>query len=210
MEHLVTAEQIISGAGFAPERPLDVIDRLSVILPTQGSITDFVHHNTLHAFQSLNFFDAIAEAAKIYGSTTRVQDYFVPQAGLLAEGLRRSRNARIRLDTEESVNSFIIRMSSAFFDQGVAATGMPYTNLGIWRSIQQLNRESFLSLGPISHRKSQKILQKSPEEALNVLLALLVEDKNLYPRFLAEVMLSLKGWAGLCHMAEHDTNIFER
>ncbi|MEJ7605133.1 MAG: putative inorganic carbon transporter subunit DabA [Bryobacteraceae bacterium] len=38
------------------------------LLPAQGPIGVFIHHNTLHAFQHLRFEDAVCEAAKVYGT----------------------------------------------------------------------------------------------------------------------------------------------
>jgi uncharacterized protein YbcC (UPF0753/DUF2309 family) len=39
-------------------------------LPTQGPLKDFVHHNTLHAFQDMKFYDAIFKASAIFGYQT--------------------------------------------------------------------------------------------------------------------------------------------
>lgn len=39
-------------------------------LPTQGPLKDFVHHNTLHAFQDMKFYDAISKASAIFGYQT--------------------------------------------------------------------------------------------------------------------------------------------
>lgn len=39
-------------------------------LPTQGPLKDFVHHNTLHAFQDMKFYDAIYKASAIFGFQT--------------------------------------------------------------------------------------------------------------------------------------------
>jgi uncharacterized protein YbcC (UPF0753/DUF2309 family) len=41
--------------------------KLSHYLPTQTPLKDFIHHNSLHAFQDLNFYDAIFKASKIFG-----------------------------------------------------------------------------------------------------------------------------------------------
>ncbi len=39
-------------------------------LPTQGPLKDFVHHNTLHAFQDMRFYDAIFKASAVFGYQT--------------------------------------------------------------------------------------------------------------------------------------------
>lgn len=39
-------------------------------LPSQGPLKDFVHHNTLHAFQDMKFYDAISKASAIFGFQT--------------------------------------------------------------------------------------------------------------------------------------------
>lgn len=39
-------------------------------LPSQGPLKDFVHHNTLHAFQDMKFYDALYKASAIFGYQT--------------------------------------------------------------------------------------------------------------------------------------------
>jgi uncharacterized protein len=49
----------------APDHPLTrVIDQLAHLLPAQGPISIFIHHNTLHAFEHLTFEEAVERAAK--------------------------------------------------------------------------------------------------------------------------------------------------
>src|SRR6266545_2848792 len=45
----------------------EAIDHAAHLLPAQGPITVFIHHNTLHAFEDLPFTDAVKKAAKIFG-----------------------------------------------------------------------------------------------------------------------------------------------
>lgn len=47
-----------------------VLRNLSHYLPKQASLKDFVHHNTLHAFQHKRFHDALNRASKIFGYKT--------------------------------------------------------------------------------------------------------------------------------------------
>src|SRR5438045_6654477 len=52
----------------SPENVLTgVIDRLAHLLPAQGPISIFIHHNTLHAFEDLPFEDAVERAADELG-----------------------------------------------------------------------------------------------------------------------------------------------
>src|SRR5579885_2695187 len=45
----------------------EVIDHVAHLLPSQGPITVFVHHNTLHAFEDLPFDEAVKKGARIFG-----------------------------------------------------------------------------------------------------------------------------------------------
>ena len=52
----------------AADHPLNrVIDDLAHLLPAQGPISIFIHHNTLHAFEQLSFEDAVEHAAERLG-----------------------------------------------------------------------------------------------------------------------------------------------
>ncbi len=44
-----------------------VLETLKHYLPSQGPLKDFVHHNSLHAFQDMEFYAAIFKASKIFG-----------------------------------------------------------------------------------------------------------------------------------------------
>lgn len=47
-----------------------VLHHLRHYLPAQNPLKDFVHHNTLHAFQNKHFFDALQEASEVFGYKT--------------------------------------------------------------------------------------------------------------------------------------------
>ncbi len=47
-----------------------LLHELKHYLPTQGPLKDFVHHNTLHAFQDMKFYDAVFKASAIFGFQT--------------------------------------------------------------------------------------------------------------------------------------------
>jgi hypothetical protein len=43
-----------------------VLHDLVHYLPSQTPLKDFIHHNSLHAFQGMKFYDAIFKASKIF------------------------------------------------------------------------------------------------------------------------------------------------
>lgn len=50
----------------------EVLQHLRHYLPSQAPLKDFIHHNTLHAFQNADFFDALKSASAIFGYKTRL------------------------------------------------------------------------------------------------------------------------------------------
>jgi len=54
-----------------------VLHELKHYLPSQTPLKDFIHHNTLHAFQHMKFYDAIFKAQKMFGYqvTLELKDY---------------------------------------------------------------------------------------------------------------------------------------
>ena len=53
-----------------------MLARVAHWLPTQGPLKDFIHHNTLHAFQHLHFIDGVSAAARLYGATVAMPGRF--------------------------------------------------------------------------------------------------------------------------------------
>jgi uncharacterized protein YbcC (UPF0753/DUF2309 family) len=59
-------ETTIAGAGWIES----CVERIARWLPHQGPLKDFVHHNTLHAFQDFPFYQGCLRASRLYGSWT--------------------------------------------------------------------------------------------------------------------------------------------
>ena len=61
----------------ASEPDIDaMLARVAHWLPTQGPIKDFIHHNTLHAFQHMKFDDGVSAAARLHGAATAMSGRF--------------------------------------------------------------------------------------------------------------------------------------
>lgn len=69
------------------------LHRLKHFLPAQAPLKDFIHHNTLHAFQQFRFHDALHRASQCFGYTTSLSldEYRAQYAAgrIRAEVLRR-------------------------------------------------------------------------------------------------------------------------
>lgn len=54
-----------------------IIDEIKHYLPHQAPLKDFIHHNSLHAFQHLKFFEAIHYASHVFGyhTITNIEEY---------------------------------------------------------------------------------------------------------------------------------------
>ena len=57
-----------------------MLARVAHWLPTQGPLKDFIHHNTLHAFQHLRFVDGVSAAARLYGASVAMPGRFYLEA----------------------------------------------------------------------------------------------------------------------------------
>ncbi len=57
-----------SQSGFIDAKQIDhAVKHAAHLLPSQGPITAFVHHNTLHALEDLKFGEAVKKGAKLFG-----------------------------------------------------------------------------------------------------------------------------------------------
>src|SRR6185437_13744196 len=77
-----------SGPGSRDQDLDGMLARVAHWLPQQGPIKDFVHHNTLHAFQHLKFHDAARAAANFYGARSYMPlSYYTEnfRAGVITE-----------------------------------------------------------------------------------------------------------------------------
>jgi uncharacterized protein len=80
-----------------------VVHELKHYLPSQTPIKDFIHHNSLHAFQHLKFYDAIFKGAKIFGfqPTFNLNEY----RKLYAQGrIKRSILERVVVERKGAAN----------------------------------------------------------------------------------------------------------
>ncbi len=83
------------------ERLRHAIDHAAHLLPAQGPIQVFIHHNTLHAFEHLPFDDAVQRGAAVFGT----QPYLSEEKFRAALGRGRIRVESLRELVEQELGS---------------------------------------------------------------------------------------------------------
>ncbi|MCO5168042.1 MAG: DUF2309 domain-containing protein [Planctomycetes bacterium] len=82
------------------ERVAQAVDRARRLLPAQGPIDRFVHHNTLHAFEHLPFEAAVREAREVLGGEPYLDEARYREE--LARGRIREADLEVELDRLEA------------------------------------------------------------------------------------------------------------
>ena len=72
MNDTITLEKKVAKSSIVFDEK-HVLQELKHYLPTQTPLKDFIHHNSLHAFQHMKFYDAIFKASKIFGFKVTLQ-----------------------------------------------------------------------------------------------------------------------------------------
>ena len=207
-------------------------------VPGQGPIKDFIHHNTLHAFQREPFDRAVLRASRLFGARSRLglkEWEEISRRGVVSEegrhftgftgsprreattppgwvnaGIRVPGFQRIGVDILTETRTPLFRVLSNYLDQGIAAhSHAPFPDFWSWlRHYFGSNRLNFKLL---STDRVQESLRMDPESALLKNLEALVPDPEYRERYQLEVLLSHPGWSGLVHQVElKPTGLFER
>ncbi len=71
--HTKSKQEFFEQPDIAPFNEKHVLHELKHYLPSQTPLKDFIHHNSLHAFQNLKFYEAIFKASKIFGYQVTLQ-----------------------------------------------------------------------------------------------------------------------------------------
>jgi uncharacterized protein YbcC (UPF0753/DUF2309 family) len=104
-----------------PDRPLmRTIERLAHLLPAQGPISIFIHHNTLHAFEHLPFEEAVEHAAGQLG-----------REPYLAEARYRDKLASGRIRPRD-IEALLMEQLGASAAEDIAGVG---SRLDLWRVV---------------------------------------------------------------------------
>jgi len=111
------------------------VEHAAHLLPMQGPIGVFVHHNTLHAFEHLPFEEAVAEAAQLFGA-----EPYMSEAAYRAE-LARGRIQLVDVDAvldREADSLIFARLSRASLRRAMITPGVREFDAAtiVWRTEQ--------------------------------------------------------------------------
>ncbi|HBY62198.1 MAG TPA: DUF2309 domain-containing protein [Solibacterales bacterium] len=254
------------------------------LLPIQGPIGVFIHHNTLHAFQHLPFEDAVVAASRLLGTEPymredqfrsaiasgrilmddiaavllREEDAPVAEGltrralrqAMLVPGVRSFHPATISWDIEEGglradplfaaalqlpaapappvapparprdgllaatgvdldeiVNPVLIRLASAYLDQGMAYWPMPDRERGFYGAVQELLRRGGAVFPEALNGLRTELQPAEAETSLLASLDALGVRPFEFEALIAAEALSLPGWSGLMHRLEQEPSL---
>ncbi|MFM7381381.1 MAG: YbcC family protein [Bacteroidota bacterium] len=221
------------------------LEHLRHYLPSQASLKDFIHHNTLHGFQDRDFHQACFEAAEVFGYSTYLslaeyRDLY--RKGRIREDILRERFEKalpvkstpleinlwlekalhgsvhytyqgrlgafrrgwkevFKINLDKAVQPKLIRVVSAYLDQGISGWKFPYTEAtGLLENLRNWDRESNGLLFD-GHRAHQ--LLQDPQVRLEDLLEILVGDPSAFEAYVWDQQLEHPGWSGMVATLEH-------
>lgn len=117
------------------------IEELAHWLPAQGPIREFIHHNTLHAYQDRSFFDGVRIASQMYGAKTGLS--FSEYRNLYRQGKISEWALKSVLSQTSQNREFNEALWSALFnsmDESDPPKSLSESGIrGRWRDLYQVN-----------------------------------------------------------------------
>lgn len=134
-----------------------------------------------------------------------LEDPIPPQKKELSPKLRLRDHwkTQYQLDLITHVQPVLFRHLGHFLDQGISFFPVPFVEKGFWGALQELERNSLVSLFKSSKAgRSSQLLLQAPEKALEEALHILLGDEALFEPYLFEMVQEHPGWSGLVAVLE--------
>ncbi len=113
-------------------------------------------------------------------------------------------NAKVGSEFEHELNQLLFRLLGSFVDQGVSL--WPYLNKGssFIDTLVELAESSRLPLKSwINNQDLARTLKKDPQQSIPEILSYILEDPELYSKYLQEILLAHPGWSGMINIIAH-------
>jgi uncharacterized protein YbcC (UPF0753/DUF2309 family) len=187
-------------------KPLDVtssrssianmVERSADILPHQGILENFVHHNPLEHFQDMTWKQALDYVQKL-------EAYRSPADRA---------HAITQINPRERVKEALVDLSAAFLDRGAAKWAPAHRDKGFLYFFAWLENLGFAPWREDARLVAQKTLeelQKHPERKNEIAEQILLEDLKFFgipeedwEACIRSQLLELRGWAGMFRRME--------
>ncbi|MBU6153266.1 MAG: DUF2309 family protein [Bdellovibrionales bacterium] len=207
----------------------DLLEHLLHYVPSQGPIKDFIHHNTLHAFQKEKFDSGVLRAARLFGANPRLhpsefrefqkagrlsdeclkafgleripEDPTPAPGGWVQDGIRVPGFQSSGVDILQKTRGPLFRILANYLDQGVAAHSHR-SFPRFWDWLSHYFEGKALNFELLGHPYLQAALKKEPLAVIEESLPLLLDRPEYSARYLLEILLGHPGWSGLVHQVE--------
>ncbi len=127
-----------------------------------------------------------------------------PQVSLANHGIRNAWLNRIELELNTLVHPILFRLLGNFLDQGISRWTLPKEGECFWDCVVRLAQNSLLPLYPFYEPNVRFLLQKKPEEVIEICLEKIVGNREHFEQYLLEVLLAHPGWAGMVRIVEQE------
>lgn len=209
------------------------LHELKHLLPTQGPLKDFIHHNTLHAYQHLPFHNGLEHAARLTGvkvylskseffekkNNGEINNFYLEhefrKMGLTQSQepinpqerrilhMRRLWKKHFHLDLDGRVHSTLFRWIGSYLDQGIAIWRFPAGTTGFLDALRKMDKESFVSVLGNGSARARKLFH-APKTTIEDILKLIVGDESLYGLYIFDQQFAHPGWSGLVSLLESE------
>ena len=176
------------------------VDHASDLLPHQGVLENFIHHNPLGHLESMNFKDALEHVQKL-------ESYLSPGERVFS---------LVHVDPRKRVNEALADLSSAFADCGGAKWAPRYRDKGFLYFFASLECVGFSPWRKHARETAKRILdhyQKYPDQPNAIVETIICENLEFFgvpsdewEDSIRVTLLELRGWAGMFRRMETHPN----
>lgn len=172
-----------------------IVEYAADLLPNQGILENFVHHNPLEHFQSMNFIEALEHVHKL-------ESYMSP--GERAFSL-------LHIDPRKRANEALVDLCSSFLDRGAAKWAPKFRDQGFLYFFSTLETLGFAPWRKYARQQARLVRDRlaKGESSLNIAGEILQEHLEFFgiPRddwhqAIRSMLLELRGWAGMFRRME--------
>lgn len=111
--------------------------------------------------------------------------------------------SNFEIDIISHVHPVFFRHLGHFLDQGISFSPMPFSERGFWSALQELERQSSISLFKSGKKgRAHRLLMEDSWRALEECLQLLLGESALFETYLFEMVQEHPGWSGLVAVIE--------